>query len=57
MNFLLLDDLIIVPGFDQEKVDEKARLDLKRIYSRSAVTIQAKNLAERGGIINCVTWN
>lgn len=57
LNFLLLGDLILVPGFEQEEIDEKARLDLKRIYQREAITIQAQELAKKGGIINCVTWN
>ena len=55
MNFLLLDDLILVPGFNIKK-DEVAKNTLKKIYKREAITIQAKELAKKGGIINCVTW-
>ena len=55
LNFLLLDDLVVVPGFDH-KNDEVARLKLENIYDRKAITVQATELAKEGGIINCVTW-
>jgi len=56
LNFLLLKDLILVPGFDHE-IDGTVRLNLKDIYRRDAITVQVKELAKRGGIINCVTWS
>ena len=55
MNFLLLERLVIVPGFNNE-LDETARLQLEEFYRRDAITLQATDLAKQGGIINCVTW-
>lgn len=56
MNFLLLDDLILVPGFGIVE-DERARLKLKSVFKREAISIPARELAKKGGIINCVTWS
>jgi len=56
LNFLLLEELILVPGFDQDEFDEKARNSLRSIFKRDVISVQSKKLAERGGIINCVTW-
>jgi len=55
MNFLLLENLVVVPGFNHD-LDETARTQLKDYYKRNAVTILATEIAKKGGIINCVTW-
>jgi len=57
LNSLLLEDFILAPGFGQSELDNKARLELRRIFGKDAITIQATKLAEKGGIINCVTWS
>ena len=56
INFLKLDELIIIPSFNQ-KEDEKAALKLQNLYNRKVIQINAEKLAEEGGVINCVTWN
>jgi len=55
MNFLLLEKIVVVPGFESE-LDIKARDHLEYYYERKSITIQATELAKKGGILNCVTW-
>lgn len=68
LNFLLLPDLILMPGFVQEadqkdgektgqNNDEVAAERLAKLYGRRVVIIPATELAKKGGIINCITWS
>lgn len=56
INFLKMDNLIVMPSFDQ-KEDDEAVIVLKDLYKRDVVPINATKLAPEGGLINCVTWN
>ncbi|HET6559773.1 MAG TPA: agmatine deiminase family protein, partial [Prolixibacteraceae bacterium] len=55
VNFLLLEDIIIMPGYKND-TDEIAAEKLKKLYHRTVKTIKATELAKQGGMINCVTW-
>lgn len=57
MNFLKLEKVIIMPTFEDDENDEKAKKTLKEVYQRPVETIQSVKLSEKGGVINCVTWN
>jgi len=57
MNFLKLDDKIIMPEFkDQDENNKKAARILKSAYEREVIPVETTLLSEEGGIINCVTW-
>lgn len=57
MNFLKLPDLIIMPTFTYTE-DKQAKDKLMEVFPNHAVeTVYASDLAKRGGIINCMTWN
>jgi agmatine deiminase len=70
INFLLLDDLIIMPAYgdkkekevmktDKEvmKTDDAAMEKLAGLYDvRKVIKVNAKKLSQMGGMINCVTW-
>jgi len=56
INFLKLDDLIVMPSFGQ-KEDTDAEKILSNHYKREVIQINAAKLATEGGLINCVTWN
>ena len=56
MNFLKLDDFIIMPVFRDKENDNKAKVRLGEVYDREVFTIEATELSKKGGIINCVTW-
>ncbi len=57
INFLKLDDLIIMPSFGKKKEDEKARQILKENYNKKVIPVNASLLAVEWGLINCVTWS
>ena len=57
MNFLKLDNCIIMPSFDDEENDIKAQEILYFLYKRPVYKIEATELARKGGVINCVTWD
>lgn len=54
-NFLLLEDLIIMPGYDKPE-DIMAADRLSDLYGKKVITVYATELAKQGGMINCVTW-
>jgi agmatine deiminase len=55
INFLKLKDVIVMPAYETAK-DDDAALILEKAYRRPVIRINSKELAKRGGIINCVTW-
>lgn len=58
LNFLLLEDKIIMPSFHQyPDYNIAAQKKLKHLYKRETYPIEATLLAKQGGIINCVTWS
>lgn len=57
LNFLLLDDLLIVPFFKkQDSVNERVQEQLESLYDRPVKGVYADSLSKEGGIINCCTW-
>ena len=57
LNFLLHDDMLIVPFFkDQRKTNKKVQSQLYELYNRPVHGVKADKLSEWGGIINCCTW-
>jgi agmatine deiminase len=55
INFLKLKDVIVMPAYETAE-DDQAALILEKAYGRPVILIDSKELAKRGGIINCVTW-
>jgi agmatine deiminase len=55
INFLKLDELILMPSFKNEK-DEIAAQKLNSLYKLPIEMIDATDLYKEGGLINCVTW-
>lgn len=56
MNFLKLNNCIVIPVFNDKDNDKKAQAMLESLYNKRVITIEAINLAKKGGVINCVTW-
>ncbi|MBA7528607.1 putative agmatine deiminase [subsurface metagenome] len=56
INFLKLDDLIIMPSFER-KQDDLAAEKLEDFFKKKVIKVNSKKLAPEGGLINCVTWN
>ncbi len=57
INFLKLDNLIVMPTFGKETDDVAASERLEELYNRKVIGIDATKLAPEGGLINCVTWS
>lgn len=55
INFLLLEDLIIMPSY-KNSTDDKAAEKLRELYKRPVKNVYATELSKEGGMINCVTW-
>ena len=57
LNFLLLEDMIIMPWFEGEEINnESAKAKLSVLFNRPVHGVYADDLSEWGGIINCCTW-
>jgi agmatine deiminase len=57
LNYLLLDDLILMPSYTKhQKANEVAHKILEKHYNRKVIDIIADDIAKHGGVINCVTW-
>lgn len=55
LNFLKLDDLILMPSYNQDE-DLIAKKKLETLYKTKVIMIDATELSAEGGMINCVTW-
>lgn len=57
MNYLQMSNLIVVPTFGIPE-DEIAVRMFEDIFRGSAIeTIDSREIAEKGGVLNCITWN
>ena len=57
LNFLQMKQAIIVPTF-KSKFDDKAIKVLEQVFKGQTIaTIESNELANKGGIINCISWN
>lgn len=55
INFLKLNDVIVMPSYETAE-DDQAALILEKAYKLPVISINSRELAKIGGIINCVTW-
>lgn len=57
INFLRIGDTIFIPGLGAEE-DEQALQQIKSYYPECKVLqIEASEVVEKGGALNCITWN
>jgi agmatine deiminase len=57
INYLQINDLVVVPTFDL-KEDECVVKDFEQIFTGSVIaTVDSNEIANEGGILNCITWN
>ena len=58
LNYLQMEQGVIIPTFNNKRVDEKARKVLEEVFKGQTIaTIDCNELAEEGGVLNCITWN
>jgi agmatine deiminase len=57
LNYLQMKQAIIVPTF-KTKHDEQALKVLEQVFKGQTIaTVESNDLADEGGILNCITWN
>ncbi len=57
LNYLQMKQAIIVPTF-KTKNDERALKVLEQVFKGQVIaTVESNELADEGGIINCISWN
>lgn len=59
MNYLEIGDLVIFPIFEVENNKDQQAVDtIKKIYPYKHIeTININDIAKRGGLMNCISWN
>lgn len=55
LNFLQLQDTILMPVYNRPEDSEAAEL-LTKYYDKPIIKIEASELAQQGGMINCISW-
>ena len=57
INYLQLENHVIVPTFGMQE-DEAAVKQFQEIFKGQTIsTIDSNEIAEEGGVLNCITWN
>lgn len=57
VNYLEVNDLIVLPVFGREKVDQQVINILKEQFPNKIIeTINYNDIAKKGGLLNCTTW-
>ncbi|MBK6836089.1 MAG: agmatine deiminase family protein [Bacteroidetes bacterium] len=57
LNYLQMEQAVIVPTF-KTKIDDKAVKVLEQVFKGQTIaTVDSNELADEGGILNCISWN
>lgn len=57
VNYLEINDLIIMPVFGREKEDARAKEIIQKAFPNKQIeTINYNDVAKEGGLLNCTTW-
>jgi len=57
LNYLQMKQVVIMPTF-KSKIDDKANKILRNTFKNQTImTVDSNELAEEGGLLNCITWN
>lgn len=57
LNYLQMEQAVIVPTF-KTKYDEKAMRKFEQIFKgQTIVSVDSNEIAEEGGVLNCISWN
>lgn len=57
INFLQMENVIFVPVFDFKEDDEALRIIEACFPNQKVIRVESNELAEQGGILNCISWN
>jgi agmatine deiminase len=56
INFLRVGNLVVVPGYDRAEDAEAVGRVRKAIPHATVFQVSCRSLAEKGGVLNCVSW-
>ncbi len=57
INFLQMENVVVVPTFGI-KEDELAVRQFEELFKKQTIaTVDSNELADEGGVLNCITWN
>jgi agmatine deiminase len=57
INYLQMENLIVVPTFGL-KEDDQALKKMEELFpGQTVIGINSRDIAEKGGVLNCITWN
>ncbi len=57
LNYLQMKGVIVVPAFEMTEDDEVVKLFENVFKGQTIKSIESKEIAAEGGILNCITWN
>jgi agmatine deiminase len=57
INYLQMDNLVIVPTFGLKEDDEVVRQFEDLFAGQRIKTVESNEIANDGGVLNCITWN
>lgn len=56
INYLRVGDILFLPQFGNTKADKEALRFFKKNFEGKLYPINCQNLAQNGGVLNCVSW-
>ncbi|OFX39010.1 MAG: hypothetical protein A2X08_17810 [Bacteroidetes bacterium GWA2_32_17] len=57
LNYLQMEQVIIIPTFKRNEDDKAIKLFEEIFKGQTIITIDSNEVAQKGGILNCITWN
>ena len=57
INYLQMENLIIVPTFGLKEDDQAVRKFEELFPGQTIASVESRDIAEQGGVLNCITWN
>lgn len=57
INYIQMNDFIFIPTFGLPEDDKALKLFEKLFSDQSIIPIDSNDIAEEGGILNCISWN
>jgi agmatine deiminase len=57
INYLQMEDIIIVPTFNMKEDEAVVRILEDTFTSYKIKTVESNDIARKGGVLNCITWN
>lgn len=57
INYMQIEDSIFLPIFNLKEDEAAFKLFQKLFYNNKIVTVNCNEIAQKGGVLNCISWN